>query len=98
MKRDEMLPPESGTDDEKLLPLLDAIEEATGQRLHPSTPQRWRLKGVAGVRLMTRCVGGKRMCSVPSMVVGQASRHLKLGASSRLFKKPIATGTGMGSY
>ena len=52
---------------EKLFPIPQAIELATGQRIHPATTHRWRLKGVSGVRLETVKLGGKRLCSVESV-------------------------------
>ena len=52
---------------EKLLPLVAAVEEATGQRLHPSTCHRWRISGIAGVRLETQKCGGKRVTSVEAV-------------------------------
>jgi len=53
--------------DEKLLPLPAAVKAATGQRPHPSTLHRWRLRGIAGVRLTTVRCGGKRLCSIESV-------------------------------
>jgi len=55
------------TDQEKLLPLPAAVEQATGQRPHPSTLHRWRLRGISGVRLETVRCGGRRLCSVESV-------------------------------
>lgn len=51
-----------------LLPLATAVERATGQHPHPSTLHRWRLRGIAGVKLSTVRVGGRRMCSVESVL------------------------------
>jgi len=53
--------------DEKLFPLAKAVERATGQRPHPSTLYRWRNSGIAGVRLETHRVGGRRMCTLESV-------------------------------
>ena len=53
--------------EEKLLSLPAAVEAATGQRPHPSTLHRWRLRGVKGVKLETVRCGGKRLCSVESV-------------------------------
>jgi len=55
------------TDQEKLLSLPAAVEQATGQRPHPSTLHRWRLRGIKGVRLETVRCGGRRLCSVESV-------------------------------
>ncbi len=55
------------SDEEKLLSLPAAVEAATGQRPHPSTLHRWRLRGIAGVRLETVRCGGKRLCSVEAV-------------------------------
>ena len=48
---------------EKLQPLVQAVEAATGTRPHLSTVLRWGSNGSAGVKLETLCVGGKRMSS-----------------------------------
>ncbi len=53
---------------EELLSLPTAVEAATGQRPHPSTLHRWRLRGIKGVRLVTIRLGGKRLCSVESVL------------------------------
>jgi len=55
------------SNDEKLLSLPAAVEAATGQRPHPSTLHRWRLRGIAGVHLETVRCGGKRLCSVEAV-------------------------------
>jgi len=52
---------------EKLLSLPAAVEEATGQRPHPSTLHRWRILGIKGVKLVTLRCGGRRLCSVESV-------------------------------
>lgn len=52
---------------EKLFPLAKAVEKATGQRPHPSTLHRWRLRGIQGVRLETVRLGGRRYCSVEAV-------------------------------
>lgn len=51
----------------KLLPLVDAVEAATGRRPHPRTVLRWALKGINGVRLETVIFGGRRLCSAESV-------------------------------
>ncbi len=55
------------SNEEKLLPLSAAVESATGQRPHPSTLHRWRLRGIKGVRLETIRCGGKRLCSIEAV-------------------------------
>ena len=55
------------SNEEKLLPLVTAVERATGQRPHPSTCHRWRISGIAGVRLETQKCGGKRMTSIEAV-------------------------------
>ena len=52
---------------EKLYPLSEAVELATGCRPHPATTHRWRQRGISGVRLETVRVGGRRLCSVESV-------------------------------
>jgi Protein of unknown function (DUF1580) len=49
--------------EEKLLPLVDAVEAATGQRPHLSTVLRWCQRGCHGVRLESRVLGAKRLTS-----------------------------------
>ncbi|MEQ8211044.1 MAG: DUF1580 domain-containing protein [Lacipirellulaceae bacterium] len=53
--------------DETLLPLGAAVEKATGDRPHPSTLHRWRLRGVSGVKLPTVKVGGRRKTSIEAV-------------------------------
>jgi len=55
------------SDHEKLLPLAAAVEAASGQRPNPSTIHRWRLRGIAGQRLETVRLGGKRLASVEAV-------------------------------
>ena len=49
---------------EKLLPLVEAVQLATGLRPHLTTVIRWCSRGSSGVRLRTQCVGGKRFTTV----------------------------------
>ena len=51
-------------DGEPLIPVLDAIEEVLGKRVHPATAHRWRLRGVGGVKLITIKAAGMRMTTV----------------------------------
>ena len=53
---------------EPLLPLVDAVEKATGQRPHLSTCLRWCSRGSAGVRLECRVLGGRRMTSTEAVL------------------------------
>ena len=69
--------------DETLFPVSAAIERAIGLRLHTSTWQRWRLRGVAGVRLDTVRIGGRRMTSV------EAVRRFIDASTSAVDGKPI---------
>lgn len=52
---------------ETLLPLVDAVEQATGRRPHLSTCLRWCTRGSRGVRLESRVLGGRRLTSVPAV-------------------------------
>lgn len=52
---------------EKLLPLVAAVEQATGTRPHLSTVIRWATRGCRGVRLETAFVGGRRFTSVDAV-------------------------------
>lgn len=47
-----------------LLPLLDAIERATGQRISPPTATRWAIQGCQGTVLQTKLLGKKRLCKI----------------------------------
>jgi hypothetical protein len=52
----------------KLLPLLDAIEQETGHRPHPSTAMRWCLKpNKHGNVLESWMIGGRRMTSIEAV-------------------------------
>ena len=44
-------------------------KEHLGKRVHPSTFQRWRLRGVRGVKLASILVGGERYSSEESLQV-----------------------------
>ncbi|HUP80984.1 MAG TPA: DUF1580 domain-containing protein [Pirellula sp.] len=48
---------------ETLLPLVQAVQEATGQRPHLSTVLRWGSRGSAGIKLETVCLGGRKYSS-----------------------------------
>ena len=52
---------------ESLLPLVDAVEQATGRRPHLSTCLRWCTRGSRGVRLESRVLGGRRLTSIPAV-------------------------------
>ena len=54
--------------DEKLMPLVDAVDRATGRRPHLSTVLRWCTKGSGGVRLESRILGGRRLTSVDAVL------------------------------
>ena len=43
-----------------LLPLVQAVEQVTGVRVHLSTVLRWCKKGCKGIRLESRVLGGRR--------------------------------------
>jgi hypothetical protein len=43
------------------LPLVDAVEIATGRRPHLSTCIRWTTKGAAGIKLESFVLGGRRL-------------------------------------
>lgn len=45
---------------QKLLPLVQAVEEVSGRRVHLSTVLRWCTKGCRGIRLDSRVMGGRR--------------------------------------
>lgn len=45
-----------------------AVELATGERKHPATYHRWRIKGIKGERLETLLVGGRRKTSVEAVL------------------------------
>ena len=45
---------------QKLLPLVQAVEEVSGRRVHLSTVLRWCTKGCRGIRLGSCVMGGRR--------------------------------------
>lgn len=47
-----------------LMPICDAIQAASDQRVSPSTATRWALKGCGGVILQSVLLGKKRLSSV----------------------------------
>jgi len=52
---------------EKLFPVIKAVEMATGNRIHPTTTWRWRTKGIRGLTLETRVLGGRTLTSVEAV-------------------------------
>ena len=53
---------------EILLPLIQAVEQATGRRPHLSTCLRWCTRGSRGVRLSSRVLGGRRLTTVTAVL------------------------------
>lgn len=51
------------TTTESVITLAEAARDTAGRRLHLSTVHRWRLRGVAGVKLETVLIGGRRYTS-----------------------------------
>ena len=49
------------SEDEKLLPLVDAIEQETGQKVHLTTAQRWCREGRYQCHLRFQQFGGRMM-------------------------------------
>jgi hypothetical protein len=47
-----------------LMPLVNAVEAATGIRPHKSTAIRWVVRGVSGVRLEAKRLGSRYMTTV----------------------------------
>ena len=52
---------------ETLLPLIEAVQKATGRRPHLSTCLRWCQRGSSGVRLESRVLGGRRLTSTEAV-------------------------------
>ena len=50
--------------EEKLIDIIQAVEAETGRRVHRSTVIRWIKRGVKGVSLESRRVGGRYLTSV----------------------------------
>lgn len=53
---------------EKLMPLVEAVRAATGRDVHPSTPLRWATRGIHGVKLETSVLGIQRLTSPDAVV------------------------------
>lgn len=53
---------------EVLLPLVQAVEQATGRRPHLSTVIRWTTKGSSGVKLDSSVLGGRRFTTVENVL------------------------------
>jgi hypothetical protein len=51
----------------KYLPIPTAVEEKTGYRPHPVTCWRWSKKGIAGVKLQTWMIGGRRLTTLEAV-------------------------------
>ena len=54
-------------DNEKLLPVVAAIETATGVKVHLSTALRWCQFGADGILLESVVLGSRRMTSVEAV-------------------------------
>jgi hypothetical protein len=53
--------------EENYLPLVSAVEKATGHRPHLSTILRWCTKGARGRKLASAVIGGRRMTTVAAV-------------------------------
>lgn len=53
----------STDENEKLFPLVEAVEQETGIRPHLSTALRWSTRGSRGIKLETWILGGRRLTS-----------------------------------
>lgn len=51
----------------KYMGLANAVEEATSQRINPSTLWRWWSKGFDGVKLKTWIIGGRRVTTIEAV-------------------------------
>ncbi len=49
------------------LPIVRAVELATGRRPHLSTVLRWCIRGSRGIRLDSRVLGGRRLTTVDAV-------------------------------
>jgi hypothetical protein len=54
-------------ENEKLMPLVPAVEAVTGRRLHLSTPLRWAMRGAKGIILESVFLGGRRLTSTEAV-------------------------------
>lgn len=52
---------------ENLLPLCEAVQQATAHRPHLSTVMRWCLSGSQGIQLESKMLGGKRLTSIEAV-------------------------------
>jgi len=53
---------------QELIPLVEAVQEATGRRLHLSTVLRWcQRPNRHGIRLESWIVGGRRLTSIEAV-------------------------------
>ncbi len=66
------------------LPLGAAVERVTGRRFHPSTICRWHRKGVRGVQLEARIIGGRPMTTTELV-------ERFIDATTAAAGKPVAT-------
>ena len=72
---------------EQMIPLSKIpawCEEHLGNRVHPSTVHRWRLRGARGRKLETVLIGGRRYSSQEALL--------------RFFDSATAAEDGAGSY
>lgn len=55
-------------ENENLMPLVPAVKTATGRKTHLSTPLRWCQRGICGIRLESRVLGGRRLTSPEAVI------------------------------
>jgi hypothetical protein len=58
---------ESGPEHDRLMPILRAVERATGVRPHLSTVLRWCVRGARGRKLAYVEIGGRKMTTIRSV-------------------------------
>jgi len=74
----------------KLMNVLDAIEAAAGQRVHPSTAWRWTQRGSRGRVLRTWLLGGRRMTTLEAVREFLESRGTAAAATRGKSKARLA--------
>ncbi len=75
---------------EKLLPIVKAVEAATGIRPRSATIIRWIINGVRGVKLQAQSVGHKWYCSAEDVRRFVDAQGVASGATASAMNSELA--------
>jgi intein-encoded DNA endonuclease-like protein len=76
---------------EKLFTLVEAVERATGVKVHLSTALRWCQHGTNGIKLESLVLGGRRLTSVEAVCRFIEHRTLQSNDTKRTVVSTVAS-------